>query len=178
MPKKNSKKNTRKMIAKKITYKEFIKDKLRSGEMSFEKVFELSCTKFNYCRTTFAKYWKQAQQEFEQEQQEMSARKKEKYISQTVQELEFMIGDKAAHAKELINSIQELEKEYKTLISIETEHIQEYIQAKRAATAIKAEVRQHRKLIADWYGFNAPEEKAIKVERIFFGGLDLDDNFN
>jgi len=148
-------------MSKKKEYIEFIKNELKKGNVSFEKVLsELNRTKLNLKRTQFNKYWKLAQIEHEQIQNKANEAKDKLFIDKELEALKKKLNDKNNHAFELLENIKNLERIKaghaikvggKILIANHADEIR-----------AKAEIRQIRKQIGEWYGFNAP----IKTEDV------------
>lgn len=62
-------------MIKQEVYIEFIINELRSGNVSFNSVYELNRTKYNLHRPTFSKYWKLANERYWEEYKEVKKMK-------------------------------------------------------------------------------------------------------
>lgn len=96
-------------------------------------------------------------------------------ITKEQEALELALNDKNGHAKNLLENIVKLEKQATELEGVKIGAVRigsemvvttqmDVNGAKRALTAIYAEIRATKKLLGDWYGLNAPTKQDITTQ--------------
>lgn len=121
---------------------------------TFTYCLRLINTKWDLSRSTFARYWKKANAEYDKRQQSIREALTEEYTAKEKEALELALSDKNKHAQDLVNQIKRLSeitagKSVKVGDTLITATWETEIRA-------KAEIRAILKQLGDWYGFNAP----------------------
>ena len=123
--------------------------------------------KWQISERTFDRYWVEALKRVKTRQQEAQKEINELYTQKEIEAFESGLNDKNAHAQGLYNSIKRLEKQIEDLEKVKIGAVKidgrmvvttqsDVTQAKNTIIKLYAEIRNIRKQLGEWYGFNAP----------------------
>lgn len=147
------------MVDKPKIRQQWIYDQLiEDRSLSYTSLLPKYCAIFPKSVETFKKDWKKSNQLADEYYLKLKTEKEQTSISLELNALKKRINDKDLHAKELLEQIEELLK-IKTGAFVKVEGniiIASYSDEIRA----KAEIRNIKKQVGDWYGFNAPTKIA------------------
>lgn len=151
--------------AEKLT--EEIKKALIKG-LGYKECFNAILCDFSVSEPTFQKYWKITKEEHDQETRERLEAIQDKELEEWERLYLEQVIDKGKHARELFDAIKEMREQIQELRKVKVKRQvegktsgvtqSEVTAAKRTITQLYKEIREHRRLIGEWYGFPATAE--------------------
>ena len=134
---------------------EVILSELEKGT-TYSDCLSVYVSKWHVTDRTFVRYWKEANKVYSEKQETMRNAVTDIDTQKAREALKKALNDKDKHAEDLLKQIERLESIVAgKAVKVGNEIIVATFSDERGA---KAEIRAIKKLIGDWYGFNAPKQ--------------------